>query len=175
MNTTPHRPTAVRWAILAGEILACVVGVSLVLLIALIGYVASEVGDPWAPGRMSGKVGDAELRLDYDRSLLVTTSQIAAVHRQMPAKEAFQMLGGRPKAFVPNRKIKGHWINDHWVRTSIRYDYPIAGTGHLYHGTTVADEFEITISARSNRVLNITRIPWRAVGRADEIEANKHL
>jgi hypothetical protein len=175
MNTTQRRPTAVRWAILAGEILACVAGVSLVLLVALIAYVGHEVGDPWSPGPMSGKVGDAELRLDYDRSPLVTTTQVAAVHRQMPAKVAFHMLGARPNVFVPFSNIKGHWINGHWARTSISYDYPIAGTGHLYHGITVADEFEITISAHSNSVVKITRIPWRAVGRADEIEANKHL
>ena len=165
---TSDRPTAIRLAVLAVKILACVAAGLILLLFALTMYVGSQVGDIWSPGRTSGKVGDAELRLDYDRIPLVTETQIAALRRQMPAKEAYRALGGRPKVFVPYNKIHGHWVKGHRVRTGISYDYPIAGTGHLYHGITVADELEITISERSKAVTKITRIPWREVGKQAE-------
>ena len=165
---TSNRPTAIRFVVLAGKILACVAVGLILLFLALIMYVGSQVGDMWSPGPTSGKVGYAELRLDYDRVPLVTGTQIAALRRQMPAKEAYRALGGRPKVFVPYNKIQGHWVKGHRVRTGISYDYPIAGTGHLYHGITVADEVEITISERSNTVTKITRIPWREVGKQAE-------
>lgn len=165
---TARRYTAVRLALLAGKILACVAVGLVLLLFGLTMYVDSQVGDIWSPGRMSGKVGDAELRLEYDLIPLVTETRIARLHLQMPAKEAFQTLGGRPKEVVPYNKIQGHWIQGHWVRTGISYDYPIAGTGHLYHGFTVADELEISISQRSSIVTKITRIPWREVGKQAE-------
>ena len=47
-------------------------------------------------------------------------------------------------------------IKHHWVRTATCYDYPIAGTGHLADGFTVADQFEICISQRRNAVASIT-------------------
>ena len=81
---------------------------------------------------------------------LVTAAQIAQIHAQMPAKTAFRILGGRSQKIPESTLIKHHW-----VRTATCYDYPIAGTGHLADGFTVADQFEICISQRRNTVASI--------------------
>jgi hypothetical protein len=155
--------------VIAATALGCAAAGLLLLFVGLSIYVGSQVGDIWSPGPQSGRVGDADLRMDYDRVPLVTTTQIAAVYPGVPAKEAFRLLGGhQPKGLVPNKNRHGRWVNDHWVRTSISYDYPIAGTGHLYHGYDAADELEITISDRSHTVTKISRIPWREVGKDTE-------
>jgi hypothetical protein len=109
---------------------------------------------------MSGKVGDTALREGYEYSHLVTASQIAAVHPRMPGKTALRILDGRSQKIPVSTRIKGHW-----VRTGACYDYPIAGTGHLYDGFTVADEAELCLSNRHDVVTSIRRIPWREVGK----------
>lgn len=170
METT-HRSLARRLAVIAGTTLACAAAGLLLLFFAVSIYVGSEVGDIWSPGPQTGRVGDADLRMDFERVPLVTTAQIANVHTGMSAKDAYRILGGREaKDLVPYKNIHGHWVNDHRVRTSISYDYPIAGTGHLYHGYDAADELEITISDRSHTITKISRIPWREVGK--DIEAS---
>ena len=116
---------------------------------------------------MSGKVGDTSVREEYGNSHLVTASQIAALHPQMPGRTALRILGGRSQKIPLKTRIKHHW-----VRTGTCYDYPIAGTGHLYDGFTVADEAEICLEhPRENLsdphvvVTSITRTPWRKVGK----------
>ena len=116
--------------------------------------------------RTSGKVGDARVRAEYANSHLVTTAQIAAVHPQMPGKSALRILGGRSQKIPDSTRIKHHW-----VRTGTCYDYPIAGTGHLYDGFTVGDEAEICLGHPRDDlsdphvvVRSITRTPWRKVG-----------
>lgn len=160
-----HRSTARRLAIIAGGVLACVATGLVVLLAGISIYAGSQVGNIWSPGPQSGTVGDTDLRETYERVPLVTESQIAVLHARMPAKDVFRILGRLPHQYLDYyTRINGRWANGHWVRTSIGYDYPIAGTGHLYHGFTVADELEITISQRGRSVIKIARIPWRAVG-----------
>jgi hypothetical protein len=166
VNPTHHRSTAVRWAALAAKIVAGVAALALIVLVALVAYVGHEVGDIFAPGRMSGPVGDRSVRAEYEYSHLVTAAQIATIHPHMPGTTALRMLGGRSQKIPDSTRI-GH----HWVRTGTCYDYPIAGTGHLYDGHTVADEAELCLSyspdGHSDRhlvVVSIKRTPWRKVG-----------
>ena len=130
---------------------------------------ANEVGDVFAPVRMSGPVGDRSVREGYEYSDLVTAAQIATIHPHMSGTTALRILGGRSQRIPVSTRIKHHW-----VRTGTCYDYPIAGTGHLYDGFTVADEAELCLSyprdGGSHRhvvVISITRIPWRKVGKRD--------
>jgi hypothetical protein len=166
VNPTHHRSTAVRWAALAAKIVAGVAALALIVLVALVAYVGHEVGDIFAPGRMSGPVGDRSVRAEYEYSHLVTTAQIATIHPHMPGTTALRILGGRSQKIPDSTRIKHHW-----VRTGTCYDYPIAGTGHLYDGHTVADEAELCLSyspdGHSDRhlvVVSIKRTPWRKVG-----------
>jgi hypothetical protein len=161
---TGYRPTWRRWAILAAKILATAAAIALVAAIGLVVYVGHEIGDPFKTGRMWGGVGDASLRYEYGQrwvpTPLVTKSQVAAIHPGMPVKTVFRQLGGRAQKIPTSTRIKGHWVH-----TATSYDYPIAGSGHLCHGQTVADEAEITISTRTDTVLTITQRPWRTVCR----------
>jgi hypothetical protein len=68
-----------------------------------------------------------------------------------------RVLGGRSQKIPEETRIKHHW-----VRTATCYDYPIAGTGRLANGFTVADQFEICISEHRNTVVSITPKPSRA-------------
>jgi len=111
----------------------------------------------------------SELREEYEYSHLVTAAQIATIHPHMPSTTALRILGGRSQQIPVSTRIKHHW-----ARTGTCYDYPIAGTGHLYDGFTVGDEAELCLSyprdGRSHRhvvVVSITRIPWRKVGKRD--------
>jgi hypothetical protein len=169
VNPTHHRSTAVRWAALAAKVVAGAAALALIVLVALVAYVANDVGDPFSPVRMSGPVGDRSLREGYEYSHLVTAAQIATIHPRVPGKAALRILGGRSQQIPVSTRIKHHW-----VRTGTCYDYPIAGTGHLYDGFTVADEAELCLSyPRGGRlhdqvvVTSITRIPWRKVGKRD--------
>ena len=166
MNPTHRRSTAVRWAVLAAEIVAGVAAVGLIVLVPLVAYVGHEVGDVFAPVRMSGPVGDRSVRAEYEYSHLVTAAQIASIHPHMSGKTALRILGGRSQK-IPDST----WIKHHWVRTGTCYDYPIAGTGHLYDGFTVADEAEICLEHPRDDlsdshvvVRSITRTRWRKVG-----------
>ena len=159
MDTTSCSRTWRRRAILAAKILGALVGCFLVLLVGLVAYVGHEVGDPFSVGRMSGTVGDARVRDEYERSPL-TQAQIASIHTGMPAHAAFIRLGGRSRKIPVSTRIRGRWVH-----TGTDYDYPIAGTGHLCSGFTVADELEITISRRTNSVTRIHLKPWRRVCR----------
>ena len=167
MNPTHHRSTAARWAALAAKVAAGVAAVALLVLVVLVAYVANEVGDVFSPVRMSGKVKDTRVREEYGNSHLVTASQIAALHLQMPGKAALRILGGRSQKIPVSTRIKHHW-----VRTGTCYDYPIAGTGHLYDGFTVADEAEICLEHPRDKlsdphvvVTSMTRTAWRKVGK----------
>jgi hypothetical protein len=167
VNPTHHRSTAVRWAALAAKVVAGAAALALIVLVALVAYVANDVGDPFSPVRMSGPVGDRSLREGYEYSHLVTAAQIATIHPRVPGKAALRILGGRSQQIPVSTRIKHHW-----VRTGTCYDYPIAGTGHLYDGFTVADEAEICLEhPRDNLsdphvvVTSITRTPWRKVGK----------
>jgi hypothetical protein len=167
VNPTQHRSTAVRWALLAAKIVAGAAALALVVLVALFAYVANDVGDVFAPVRASGPVRDRSLRQEYEYSHLVTAAQIATIHPHMSGTTALRILGGRSQRIPVSTRIKHHW-----VRTGTCYDYPIAGTGHLYDGFTVADEAELCLSyprdGRAHRpvvVTSITRIPWRKVGK----------
>ncbi len=167
MNPTHHRSTAVRWAVLAAKIVAGAAALALIVLVALFAYVAHEVGDVFAPVRTSGAVGDRSLREEYEYSHLVTAAQIATIHPHMSGATALPILGGRSQKIPVSTRIKHHW-----VRTGTCYDYPIAGSGHLYDGFTVADEAELCLSYprdggphRPAVVMSITRIPWRTVGK----------
>lgn len=169
MNTSHHRSAIVSWAVLAAKVVAGVAAVALIVLVALFAYVANEVGDAFSPVRMSGPVGDRGVREEYEYSHLVTTAQIATIHSHMSGTTALRILGGRSQKIPVSTRIKRHW-----VRTGTCYDYPIAGTGHLYDGFTVADEVELCLShPRDGRshghvvVISITRIPWRKVGKRD--------
>ena len=162
-----HRPTAVRWAVLAAKFVAGVAAVALIILVALFAYVARDIGDAFSPVRMSGKVKDARVREEYENSHLVTAAQIAALHLRMPGVTALRILGGRSQKVPVSTRI-----NHHWVRTGTCYDYPISGTGHLYDGFTVADEAEICLEHPRDDltdphvvVTSITRTPWRTVGK----------
>jgi hypothetical protein len=166
VNPTHHRSTAVRWAALAAKIVAGVAALALIVLVALVAYVGHEVGDIFAPGRMSGPVGDRSVRAEYEYSHLVTAAQIATIHPDMPGTTALRILGGRSQKIPDSTRIKHHW-----VRTGTCYDYPIAGTGHLYDGFTVADEAEICLEHPRDDlsdphvvVRSIRRTPWRKVG-----------
>ena len=169
MSTSHHRSTAARWAVARREDRRRVAALALIVLVALVAYVAHEVGDVLLPVRMSGPVGDRSVREEYEYSHLVTAAQIATIHPHMPGKTALRILGGRSQKIPVSTRIKHHW-----VRTGTCYDYPIAGTGHLYDGFTVADEAELCLShprdGRSHRhvvVRSITRTPWRKVGKRD--------
>ena len=162
-----HRSTAVRWAFLAAKIAAGATALALIVLVALFAYVAHEVGDVFSPVRTSGPVGDRSLREEYEYSHLVTAAQIATIHPHMPGTTALRILGGRSQQIPVSIRIKHHW-----VRTGTCYDYPIAGTGHLYDGFTVADEAEICLEHPRDDltdphvvVTSITRTPWRTVGK----------
>jgi hypothetical protein len=167
VKTSHHRSTAVRWAALAAKIVAGVAALVLVLLVVLFAYVANEVGGVFSPVRTSGKVADTRVREEYEFSHLVTASQIATIHPRMPGKTALRILGGRSQKIPISTRIRRHW-----VRTGTCYDYPIAGTGHLYDGFTVADEAELCLEhPRDNLsdphvvVTSITRTPWRKAGK----------
>jgi hypothetical protein len=169
MSTSHHRSAIVRWAALAAKVVAGVAAVALIVLVALFAYVANEVGDAFSPVRMSGKVADRSVREGYEYSHLVTAAQIATIHPHMSGTTALPILGGRSQKIPVSTRTRHHR-----VRTGTCYDYPIAGTGHLYDGVTVADEAELCLShrrdGRSHRhvvVISITRIPWRKVGKRD--------
>ncbi len=169
MGTSHPRSTAIRCALLAAKIVTGVVAVALIVLMALFAYVANEFGDGSSPVRMSGPVGDARVREGYEYSHLVTAAQMATIHPHMPGETALRIVGGRSQKIPDSTRIRHHW-----VRTGTCYDYPIAGTGHLYDGFTVADEAELCLSyprdGRSHRhvvVIDVTRIPWRKVGKRD--------
>jgi len=146
-----HRSTAARWAVMTGKILGCIVGCFVVLAVAGGIYLDSQFGGMFSTGRMSGPVGDARVREEYENIPLVTSAQIAQIHAHMRAKTAFRILGGRDQKIPEETRIKHHW-----VRTATCYDYPIAGTGHLARGLTVAHQFEICISEHRNTVVSIT-------------------
>jgi hypothetical protein len=119
--------------------------------------------------RTSGSVGDGSLREEYEYSHLVTAAQIATIHPHMPGATALRILGGRSQKIPVSTRIEHRW-----VRTGTCYDYPIAGTGHLYDGFTLADEAELCLSYPRDgrphhpvRVISIMRIPWRKVGKRD--------
>jgi hypothetical protein len=127
----------------------------------------NDVGDPFSAVRMSGLVGDRGVREGYEYSHLVTAAQVATIQPRISGNAALRILGGRSQQIPVSTRIKHHW-----VRTGTCYAYPIAGTGHLYDGLTVADEAELCLSyrrdGRSQRqvvVTSITRIPWRTVGK----------
>ncbi len=168
MSPTHHRSSAARWALLlAAKVVAGVAAVALIVLVALFAYVANDVGDAFSPLHMSGKVNDARVREQYENSHLVTAAQIAALHQRMPGVAALRILGGRSQKITVTTRIKHHWL-----RTGTCYDYPIAGTGHLYDGFTVADEAEICLEHPRDDlsdphvvVTSITRTPWRTVGK----------
>lgn len=147
-----HRSTAVRWAVMTCKILGCIAGCLVVLAVALGIYLETQFGDVFSPVRMSGKVGDARVREEYENIPLVTAAQIAQIHVHMRAKTAFRILGGRSQKIPESTLIKHHW-----VRTATCYDYPVAGTGHLVDGFTVADQFEICISQRRNTIASTDR------------------
>jgi hypothetical protein len=144
-----RRSPAARRAVMTAKILGCIAGCVLVVFVALAIYAGSQVGGVFAPVRTSGAVGDARVREEYENIPLVTAAQIAEIHVRMPAKTAFRLLGGRSQKIPESTLIKHHW-----VRTATCYDYPIAGTGHLADGFTVADQFEICISQRRNTVVS---------------------
>jgi hypothetical protein len=165
VNPTHHRSTAVRWAALAAKVVAGAAAGALIVLVALVAYAVNDVGDPFSPVRMSGPVGDSSLREEYEYSHLVTAAQIATIHPRMPGNDALRILGGRSQQIPVTTRI-----NHRWLRTGTCYAYPIAGTGHLYDGLTVADEAELCLSyprhGRTQRqviVTSITRTPWRTV------------
>jgi hypothetical protein len=153
-----HRSTAARWAVMTGKILGCIAGCLAVLVVAGAIYLDSQFGGIFSTGRMSGPVSDARVREEYKNIPLVTAAQIAQIDAHMPAKTAFRILGGRSQKIPEETRIKHHW-----VRTATCYDYPIAGTGHLAHGVTVAHQFEVCISERHNTVAS-TRMPRRNQG-----------
>jgi hypothetical protein len=129
VNPTHHRSTAVRWAALAAKVVAGAAAGALIVLVALVAYAVNDVGDPFSPVRMSGPVGDSSLREEYEYSHLVTAAQIATIHPRMPGNDALRILGGRSQQIPVTTRIKHRWL-----RTGTCYDYPIAGTGHLYDG-----------------------------------------
>jgi hypothetical protein len=158
MSTRHDRSATFRWA-LAAKILAGVAAVALIVVVALFAKVAHDVGGAFSPVRMSGVVGDTALREEYENFPLVTVRQLATIHTRMPGRAALRALGGRSPEIPVKTRIKHRW-----VRTGTCYDYPIAGTGHLYDGFTVADEAEICLSVRRHIVTSVTRIPWRQAG-----------
>ncbi len=147
---------------LTTKIVVGVVALALIVFVALYAYEANQIGDFFSPVRTSGKVKDTRVREGYEDSHLVTAAQVAAIRRQMPGTAALRILGGHSQQIPVMTRIKHHW-----VRTGTCYDYPIAGTGHLYDGFTVADEAELCLSRRPVAVVSITRIPWRTVGKRD--------
>jgi hypothetical protein len=159
MDTTPHSQVWRRRAILGAKVGGVVAACLLVLFIAVLVKVGHDLGGPVSPVRLSGTVGDARIRDEYERSPL-TQAQIASIHTGMPADAAFIRLGGRSRKIPVSTRIRGRWVH-----TGTDYDYPIAGTGHLCEGFTVADELEITISRRTNSVTRIHLKPWRRVCR----------
>ena len=151
MNHT-HRSPAARRAVKTAKIVGCIAGCVVVVFVAVTIYVGTEVGGVFSPVRMSGRVGDARVREEYENIPLVTAAQIARIHVHMPARTAFRILGGRSQKIPESTRIKHHW-----VLTGTCYDYPIAGTGHLADGFTVADQFEICISQRRHMVASTRR------------------
>jgi hypothetical protein len=150
--THTHRSPAARRAVKAAKIVGCVAGCVVVVCVAVAIDVGTQVGGVFSPARMSGKVGDARVREEYENIPLVTAAQIAQIHVHMPARTAFRILGGRSQKIPETTRIKHHW-----VRTGTCYDYPIAGTGHLADGFTVAQQFEICISQRGHVVASTKR------------------